>query len=411
LSFLFQIGVLLITGFLFGELAVKARLPKISGYIIAGILLNPKVTGFADASFIESTNPLINLALSFITFAIGGTLSVKNIRRTGKVILTITLFEALMAYLFVFLILFFALRMFYTDVYALPVALSMSLLLGSLASPTDPSATLAITREYKAKGAVSSTVMGVAAFDDITGILFYTITISIAGYILGADGTGPVSLAAELGKEIGGSIATGIVYGFVFNQFSHRFRKETEGALIVMILAMLLLCYGTSTVLGFDELLGTMTMGMIVVNYHKNQEYIFTIMERYTDELIFVIFFTLSGLHLRFDALSGSMALIGIFVVARALGKYTGVFIGSWLTHAPPVVRKYTAGGLFPQGGIVIGLALLIAKKPALAEYSSLVISIVIGATIIHELVGPLLARIALKRAGEIGPVSGTDKS
>ena len=129
---------------------------------------------------------------------------------------------------------------------------------------------------------------------------------------------------------------------------------------------------------------------------------IFTIIERYTDELIFVVFFTLSGLHLNLSAISGSILLIAVFVVARALGKYTGTYLAtSWL-NADEKVRKYTAGGLFPQGGIVIGLALLLAKNPLVSEYASLIIGVVIGASLIHELLGPLVAKAALKKAGEI---------
>jgi len=385
-----------------GELAEKARLPKISGYIIAGILLHPQVTGFVQPDFIQRTNPLINIALSFITFSIGGTLSVERIRKTGKTILTITVFESVFAYLFVFLILFLAIYFFDSEVRSWQMILVISLVLGSLAAPTDPSATLAISREYKAKGEVSAAVLSVAAFDDIMGILLYTLTLSFAGVFLGSANSGILISLIELGKEIGGAILVGAFFGFLFNWISQFFRKETEGSLIVIILATLLLCYGSSSLLRFDELLGTMTMGMIVINFHRQKDYIFAIIERYTDELVFVIFFTLSGLHLRFDALSGSLVFIGFFVLARALGKFTGTGLAARLTHAPEKVRKYTAGGLFPQGGIVIGLALLLAKDKDLTGFSSFIISIVIGAAIIHELVGPLITRISLKKAGEI---------
>jgi Kef-type K+ transport system membrane component KefB len=385
-----------------GELAVKVYLPKISGYIIAGILLHPQISGFIQPDFIHRTDPLINIALAFITFSIGGTLSFEKIRKTGKTILMITLFESMLAYVFVFLILMLTLYFIIPVFDSWPVVLVISLLLGSLAAPTDPSATLAVTQQYKAKGEVSSTVLGVAAFDDIMGILLYTLTLSLAGVMLGHTGAGMGSTLYELGKEIGGAMGLGILFGWIFNRFSIYFEKETEGALIVIILASLLICYGTSNLLGFDELLGTMTMGMMVVNFHHRQQQIFTIIERYTDELIFVLFFTLSGLHLRFDALSGSLLFIGLFVMARAMGKYSGTFMASRLTRAPANVRKYAAGGLFPQGGIVIGLALLLAKREIIADQASFIISIVIGAAIIHELLGPVLARISLKKAGEI---------
>jgi len=401
LNLFFEIGVLLITGFILGEVAVKVKLPKISGYIIAGIVLHPQITGFIEPGFIKQTEPLITIALAFITFTIGGTLSFEKIKASGKVILTITFFEAVFAYLSVFVIFMIALYFLNPGNFSWPVILVMSLLLGSLAAPTDPSATLAITQEYKSKGPVSNTILGVAAFDDIMGILLYTFTLSFAGsYLGGSDGFIGATFA-ELGKEIGGALLTGAISGFLFNRISLLFKKETEGALIVILLAMIMLCYGTASLLGFDELLGTMAMGLIVVNYHPFQEKIFTLIERYTDELVFVIFFTLSGLHLQFDSLSGSLVFIAIFVVARALGKYSGTGLASRMTHAPEKVRKYTAGGLFPQGGIVIGLALLLAKQTELTHFSSFIISVVIGAAIVHELFGPVMARRSLKKAGE----------
>ncbi len=402
MNLFFEIGVLLITGMILGELAEKALLPKVSGYIIAGILLHPEVTGFIRPDFIHRTEPLINIALAFITFSIGGTLSFERIRRTGKVILTITLFESIFAYLSVFVVLFFAIHFFNPQELSWPTVLVMGLVLGSLAAPTDPSATLAVTQEYKAEGDVSTTILGVAAFDDIMGILLYTLTLSFAGAYLGEGGEGIGATLVELGIEIGGALLTGAIVGFLFNRVSRYFKKETEGALIVILLAMISICYGTAAWLGFDELLGTMAMGMIVVNFHQHQQKVFSIIERYTDELVFVVFFTLSGLHLQFSALSGSMAFIAFFVVARALGKFSGTGLGGRLTHAPEKVRKYTAGGLFPQGGIVIGLALLLSKQEEMAAFSSFIISIVIGAAIIHEVIGPVLARLALKKAGEI---------
>ncbi|MCB2221663.1 MAG: cation:proton antiporter [Bacteroidetes bacterium] len=402
MNIFFQIGVLLITGMILGGLAEKLRLPKISGYIIAGIVLHPQVTGFIQPGFIRQTEPLINIALAFITFSIGGTLSFERIRRTGKVILTITLFESIFAYLFVFIVMLVTLRIINPHAESWSALVVMSLVLGSLAAPTDPSATLAVTQEYKAKGDVSSAILGVAAFDDIMGILLYTLTLSFAGVYLGADGAGMGNSFMELGIEIGGALLTGVIFGFLFNRISLIFKKETEGALIVIVLSMISLCYGTAVWLGFDELLGTMAMGMIVVNFHPLQQRVFSIIERYTDELVFVVFFTLSGLHLQFTALSGSLVFIAFFVVARALGKYSGTGLASRMTHATENVRKYTAGGLFPQGGIVIGLALLLAKQEEMANFSSFVISIVIGAAIIHELIGPIFARMSLSKAGEI---------
>lgn len=402
MNILLETGIVIVFGFLFGEAAARIKLPKISGYILAGVLLNPHILKILSDDYTTNSTPLINISLSFITFSIGGSLSLKKIRASGKMILLTTVSEAMFAYIFVGILVFIAIYYFFGLFSSWSVCLAVSLVLASLASPTDPSATLAVQNEYHARGKVSSAILEIAAFDDITGIFLYTLTLSFVRLFLGASGTGILHSFAVLGKSIGGALLLGIVLGTLFNFITRILKKESEGSLIVIISGMLLLCYGIAAWAGFDELLSTMMMGAVVVNFNEQQKRIFTIIERYTDELIFVVFFTLSGLHLNLSAISGSILLIAVFVVARALGKYTGTYLAtSWL-NADEKVRKYTAGGLFPQGGIVIGLALLLAKNPLVSEYASLIIGVVIGASLIHELLGPLVAKAALKKAGEI---------
>lgn len=398
---IFYTGLLLVLGFFLGELATKTGLPKVSGYIIAGILLNPEVLGIVPKEFIASTEPLINIALSVITFAIGGSLSFSNIKKSGKMILTLTLFESLGAYLFTFLFIFIAL--YFTQVIpSVPTAIAVSLLLASLAAPTDPSATLAVSQQYKAHGVVSSTVMGIAAFDDIAGIMFYTITLVATKSMMGGSSFAFGATSLELLQSIGGGIGIGIGIGFLFNQIIKLVIKETEGTLIVITLGTIFLSYGIADYLKTDALLATMALGMMIINYNVLRNKIFGLIERYTEELIFVIFFTLSGLHLELSVLGSSFGLIIIYVLGRSSGKYLGIVTGAKLVKAPNAVQKYTFGGLFPQGGIVIGLALVIATEPAFEKYASTIIGVVIGSAVIHELLGPLLARISLKKAGEI---------
>lgn len=147
---------------------------------------------------------------------------------------------------------------------------------------------------------------------------------------------------------------------------------------------------------------GVTSMDVMIVNFNPQKERIFKIIEQYTDELIFVIFFVISGLHLQFSSISGGLIIVFFFVVARFLGKYAGIYTGAVLTNAPASIKKYTAGGLFPQGGIVIGLALLLTKNKIFDEISAKVVGIVIGAAVIHELFGPIIAKYFLKKAGDI---------
>jgi Kef-type K+ transport system membrane component KefB len=164
----------------------------------------------------------------------------------------------------------------------------------------------------------------------------------------------------------------------------------------------LFLGFGLAKYLKFDELLATMSMGVIVVNFNKHSRKIFSMLERYTEEFIFVLFFTLSGMHLKFSVLPQAATLILLFFLFRTAGKFLGTYTGATLSKASPKVRKYTAGGLIPQGGIVVGLALLIHQQAAFSNLAELVMSVIIGATIVHEFIGPITAKIALKKANEI---------
>ncbi len=398
------IGVIIFTGFILGELVSKIKLPKITGYILAGVLLNPELFHVIPNNFIEDNNAITNIALSFITFSVGGTLLYNRIKKLGKGIVFITIFEAEFAFLAVFLGLL-AITPFFIDIpnaTLFAIFIPLCLLLGSLASPTDPSATLAVSHEYKAKGDVSSTIMGVAAFDDALGIINYSLAIAIASIlILNQNFNISYSLTSPL-ITIFGAILLGTIFGFLFNGITSIFKKETEGGFIVIILCLLLLCFGAAMLFGVDELLATMTMGAIVVNFNPLREKIFKILERYTEELIFVLFFTLSGMHLNFSILTTSLILIVFFVVFRTIGKISGTMIGATIAKSPPKIKKYVAGGLIPQGGIVIGLALLIKQNSTFDILSDIIISVIIGATIIHELIGPIVAKIALTKAGEI---------
>jgi Kef-type K+ transport system membrane component KefB len=177
------VGIIIFTGFVAGELCTQIGLPKVTGYILAGMILNPNLIHFIPESFVEHTTLVTNIALSFITFSVGGTLFFPKIRSLGKSIVFITLFEAEFAFLFVavFFILLGPVLISLPEFSLVSFFIPLALLLGSLASPTDPSATLAVEHEYQAKGEVTSTIMGVAALDDILGIINYSLAVSVAG--------------------------------------------------------------------------------------------------------------------------------------------------------------------------------------------------------------------------------------
>ena len=397
-----SIGILIFTGYIFGELAEKIKLPKISGYLVAGILLNPDLSGIMSSNLVEHATPLLTVSLAFITFSIGGSLSSERLKASGRKIILLTVMESMFAFLSVFLFVFLGLYFFIPVFNSVYVILAISLVLAALAAPTDPSATLAVIHEYKANGDVSATMLEIAAFDDIVGIAIYTLVTAFAVYFLGDTDIAFSHTLAELGKGIGGAILTGAFMGFCFNLIIRIFKREEEGTLIVLTSGLVLLSYGITDYFGFEALLSTITLGAVVANSNPLSDKIFKLIERYTDELVFVIFFTLSGLQLQLSAITGSYLLIFIFILARIFGKFSGIYSGSVILNVSPEIKKYTAGGLISQGGIVIGLALLLTKNAIFKETSSMIMGVVIGSALINEIIGPISSRYYLKKAKEI---------
>jgi len=403
---LLVVGLILFSGFVMGEIAGVVKLPKVTGYIIGGIILNPDLSHIIPKNFTDNADIATNMALAFITFSVGGTLFWPKIRTLGKSILLITFLEAEFALIAVGLgfILIFSFFGGLLPEQVIAMTIPLSILLGVLASPTDPSATLAVAHEYKAKGEVTSTIMGVAAFDDIFGIVNFSLGIAVARmFIFPAAHAFNIesSIIAPLAAIIGG-IILGILFGLIMNFVTKRVKREGEGTFIVIILSLLALCFGIAKYLKVDELLATMTSGVIVVNFNPLQKKIFAVLERYTEELIFIFFFTLSGMHLDLSVISSVYILILLFVLLRAFGKMNGAYLGAVLAHSSDKIKRYTAFGLLPQGGIVIGLALMVKSYKDFEPLSDVLIATVIGATVIHELLGPVMARMALKKAGEI---------
>ena len=397
-------GIIIFTGFLFGELAELIKLPKVTGYIIAGIVLNPQLFGIIPNNLLQHTQVITNFSLAFITFSVGGNLLWPKVKAMGKTVLWITIFESELAFIITFIgfVIYFTFFDNAGMVLTSGLIIAMSVLLGSLASPTDPSATLAVKHEYKAKGVVSDTIMEISAFDDIFGIINFTIAIAIAKFYTSTTEIDLSSPFINTSIEILGGIGIGVAVGYLFSYTVNFFKKETDGALIVMIFSFLALCFGIAKWLGVDELLATMAMGVVVVNVSNAREKIFSIIEKYTEELVFVAFFTISGMHLNFTVLSSSYLIIIAFVIFRIIGKTTGTTLGAIISKADPKVKKFAAFGLFPQGGIVIGLVLVVQSIDGLKPIADVLTAVIIGATVIHELFGPILAKFALKKAKEI---------
>ncbi len=395
---LLELGLLLLVGYLFGNLANFLRLPRVSGYILAGIIMSPSLLGVIDRKFLESAEVITHASLSIITFLIGASLSWKRVREFGKSIALITFGEAELAYLSVTITM--ALYLYYTHGESLNIVIALALLFGALASPTDPTATLAVIHEYRSKGPLTTTVLGVAALDDATGIINFVLGFSLALALTSGTSLSLGSLIQEITFQIFGAVLLGLLMGLIMF-FLGGFAKKRKEA-VTLTVGMLLFTFSLARVLGVDELLSTMSVGVTIANLGNAWEEFEKPLENYIEDLIFTAFFVIGSAFLDLKVLLYFLPVVLIYITSRFAGKFVGVYMGGHLSKAPEKVKKYLAFALFPQGGIVIGLALLAYQNPNFRETGSILVNVVIGATVVHELLGPISSKLALTKAGEV---------
>jgi len=403
LNGLLATGLAIMLGYVLGEVVRKLGLPRVSGYIIAGLILNPRITGIVSLPFVESMGTTTELSLAVLTFAIGGTLAFGPLRELGKKVLFIAVSEAQLSALLVTAGCMATLPFILPESSGFSATIApLAVLLGSLASPTDPSATLAVVRQYRAKGMVTFSIMASSAIDDALGILNYSLGIVVALVLITHHVEGVRTIFEPL-IAIGGAMAVGIACGLAFRFVPRWLRGESDGLQIALLLGLLGICYGVSAALGLDQLLATMAMGATVVNASSRQERhrVFMLLEESVEPVIFIVFFTISGMLLDVAVLFQYLPVVLVFVFFRSAGKLGGAYLGARLGRASQEVRRCVGWGLIPQGGIVIGLALILQQEPAFASISHIVLNVVIGATVIHELIGPLTAKLAIMNAGE----------
>ncbi|MGM0599550.1 MAG: cation:proton antiporter [Candidatus Rifleibacteriota bacterium] len=405
MDILLTIGFLLIAGFTVGMVFHRLGLPKIIGYTLAGVALSPNSIELFSKSIIQRTNPLLEVCLAFIAFEVGGSLKWSKIKEHGKQVLSITVMAGIAPFIMVSLGVYVSGIFLNSTVFDTHMQLWLfSLLLGAMSSPTAPAAILAVIHEYKARGEVSDTILGVVALDDVLGIVLFSLTIAVMSVFTSIEAGGQLFGSSLLYSlfEVGGAVAVGAGIGFAFIMIGRFLKLEGDGQWFVIIFSLIILCAGLASLFEVDKLMAYMVMGIVVVNKCSKHKLIFKILRRYTEELIFLFFFLLSGLHLNIRAIPQTALLILFFVVFRALGKFAGAAIGGRIVNASKNVKKYTGPSLLPQAGIAIGLVLSIYKQKGFLEISDLLLATVMGATIINELIGPLVTKYSLLKSGDI---------
>lgn len=274
-----------------------------------------------------------------------------------------------------------------------------ALLLGAIAAATAPAATLLVVRQYKAKGPVTDTLLPVTAFDDAVGLMIFSLCFALAQAFASGDALTVQAIVLDPLREIGLSLLTGGVMGAVL-AFVMRFFKSKANRLCLM-LAAVFACVALSEMWELSSLLTCMMLGAVFANMRSDSVIAMELCEGWTPAL-FMLFFVLSGAELDFSILL-TVGIPGvIYIIARSAGKYFGAFTGAAMSHADPKVRKYLGITLLPQAGVAIGMAQMVAASDLPQTLSAQVVTVALFATLVYELAGPVLTKLALAKAGEI---------
>lgn len=384
------LAIAMAAGLFMSRLIRYVRLPNVTAYLIAGVLLGP-VFGVLDVNATSSLSIISDVALGFIAYSIGAEFKLSYLKNIGIKPIVITCFESAFASLVVFLAL-----------YAIRQPLPVSLTLAAIAAATAPAATLMVIRQYKAKGPVCSMLLPVVAMDDATGLILYAVLSNLA-ISLDRKGTqlSAVSLLLMPLVQIILSLLLGVVIGIVLSLVLRFF--HSRGNKLALTLCAVFLGVGLSApnVLNLSSLLVCMMIGATMVNLCHDSTAMLEQCDRFTPPL-FMLFFVLSGAGLDFSVLT-TVGLVGvIYVIARVAGKVLGATLGAVVEKCDRNIIRYLGLTLIPQAGVAIGMARLAMQD--LPEYGAIINAVVLAGTLVYELTGPVITKTALLKAGEITP-------
>ena len=389
-----SVALMLFAGFALTRVTKLLRLPNVTAYILAGILIGPYCLNLVPQRIIDGTDFLSDIALAFIAFSTGEFFKLSVLKKSGMKVVWVTLFEAVLASVFVFILTYFVLRL----------ELAFSVVLAALASATAPASTMMTIRQTGAKGDFVDTLLQVVALDDVVGLVLYSVAISVALASLG--GTGGFSFETLVKPVLLNlaALALGGLFG-LFMKLLMPERRSTDNKLIISVALLFAFC-GVCALIDVSPLLGCMAMGTVYTNVAENDKLFKQL--GYFSPPILLLFFVRSGMNFKLDALvSASGSLNGVPLIAvgvgyflvRILGKYVGAWLGCAAVGKDRLVRNYLGLALIPQAGVAIGLAALGARTLG-GETGQALQTIILSSSVLYELVGPGCAKLALYCSG-----------
>lgn len=399
-----NLGVIILAGLLFGRIAEMFKIPAVTGYLVAGLVLGP-ITHFVTLTELESFSIISDIALGFIAFQVGNELWFGKLKKSGAKIVVITVIQAVLTTGIVIIAASFF------------VELSIALVLGAIAAATAPAPIMMIIKKYRTKGELTDTILPVVGLDDAVGVILFGILLSVSASMMGS-GHESASILAMVGeplKEIGISIVLGLGIGFgsgySIKRISHN-QDRKEKNLNVIVIAIFLTT-GAALFLGASPILTPMIAGTVVTNMINKECYVLeeeTI--RFFIPPLMIAFFTIAGAQLQFDVIFAAGAVGVVYIIGRGFGKFFGAYLGCWIVKSSDKVKKYLGVSLLPQSGVAIGLSIAAYNELSVINAGNALIikNVILASVLFFALTGPVLVKIALHRAGEFTVVERSRK-
>lgn len=412
MSTLLSVSIALLVGLLMTRVFKPLKLPAVTAYLIAGVLIGPYFMGrlgisglgFESAEAVSKLSLIAEVALGFIAFSIGNEFRLSDLKKTGKQAFVIGIFQALVATLFVDLALL-GMHIIMPDKLTVPQLIT----LGAIATATAPAATLMVVRQYKAKGPLTDLLLPIVALDDAVGLIVFAVSFGIAKTLI----VGTVDLVSIIVNplvEIVCSLILGAIMGWVLTQLEKMFNSNTNRlnmtiTFVFLTVALSMIDFHVGPVhIAFSSLLVCMMLGTVFCNICPLSEDLMDKSDRWTSPL-FALFFVISGAELELSVFTDwAIVVIGVvYIIFRCLGKYFGTLASAKAVKCDSNICKYLGITLFPQAGVALGMC---ATAMQLGTDGNLIRNITLFAVLIYELFGPLFTKMALTAAGDIKPMS-----
>lgn len=381
-----ETAIMLLAGLFCGRLAKFLKFPNVTGYLIAGLLLGPSLLNLIPNSMVSGFGVISDIALAFIAFSIGTEFNLNYFKKVGIAPIVIAICEACGAIIIVTLVLIIC-----------GFDIKLSIMLGAIAAATAPAQTIMVINQYKAKGSLTSLLLSVVAIDDAVALIGFGFATTIVKMMSSNMNTNIILSIISPITEILISFIIGAIMSLLMKLIFRWFKKSSNRACI--IIAIVLFTYWFAEYFHGSSLLACMSLGAVLVNIYSETEDIVKIVDNFTPA-IFMIFFVISGAGFEISALP-DIGMIGIlYVVLRVIGKIFGAWFGGKMAKQEDKICKYLGPTLMPQAGVALGLIVVAGK--IVPDYASQIRVIILCSTFIYSIIGPVAAKFALEKSGEI---------